>query len=519
MVLESGKYYAASVEADEAFQLDIEAGSSSDGFVAQRISLNQAEQLSDVDAAKKAVNDGIAEVKKGGLKAAFGIAKKFLTEMNMDEREKRAKKEKEEYRDPMKAENAFALDDVSKVRYEPVYSLENKNDDLDYFQFRTDSSYGVLQSMGDGLYREVSFYFPSFQYAENVTPLEIIQGSSNENWRREDDRLHKMRVHYLSKNENQAKSAAVSDSLSDVRREWFDIDFSSSRDQEKLRFSEPRFNLNTKNGEVSLYDISAWFLPRMTNSGRQIQYNWDALRVSVTQGDKLVRRFVSWSAEKGHEVIRSQRTSMALSDGGYIGELAEGSYQLRVSIYDNEVFCYPFEMIKTRSEDKHNSVGHCFNIRTPKDNYANVIMDTESWDLNVFYPAVRLLEKCSGMEKFDLNIRALQDGKEWQGYEWNEYEKGGLTYDQVVRDKSSWADQRLKLSIPSGSHPTYHERKQAAKGEFVLQFSIDGEVVDSLSLNINDSGNVDPQPVDIDQPLADIDFSDEHGGLLIPLAD
>lgn len=517
MTIESGKYYAIAVGSDESYEVDMSIGEGEYPLRSVRSSSNQPEQLNEVDAAKKAVKDGIEEVKKGGLKAAFGLAKKFITEMNMDEREKLARKNQAAYKDPMDPVNAFALDDASEVRYESVRALDNKDNDLEYFQFRTQSSYGVLQRMEDGLLREVSFSFPSYEYAEKHNPLEIVQGPSNENWRREDDRLHKMRVHYLSKDKDRAVAASAENSVEQVRQEWFDIDFNSSRDQEKIRFSEPRFNLNCKNGEVTLYGIAAWFLPRYTKAGRQVQYNWDALRVRIMQGDQLIKRFVCWSAEKGHEVIRSQRTNMLLSDGGYIGALEPGQYQLQVSIYDDEVFCYPFEVIKTTSEDKQNAFGHYFNIRTPKDEYAAVEMNTESWDLDIYYPAVRLLDKCGSLEKFDLTVRALKDCKVWQGYEWNEYEKGGMTYDQVVRDKPAWADQRLKLSIPCGDHPTYGERKQAAKGEFTIEIDVNGEVVDWINLNITDSGQPEIQMVGIDQPLADIDFPEEHGGYLLAI--
>ena len=516
-MIKDGKYFSVAVDSDHDFVLDVAPGVTMDGFSAQRSTASQGEALSEVDAAKKALKDGIDEVKKGGWKAAFGMAKKLVDDLGMDEREKRAQKEKESYKDPMDPKNAFALDDDVKIRYEAVMLLENKDNTLDYFQYRTDNSYGVLQEISEGLFREISFSFPSHEYAEKHNPLEIIQGASNANWRREDDNLHKMRVHYLSQDQSKAESAAKASSLETVRKEWFTIDYTSSRDQEKVRFSEPRFNLNGKNGEVALYSVAAWFLPRLTQSGRQIQYNWDALRISITQGDRLIKRFISWSAEKGHDVIKSQRTNMALSDGGYIGALEEGEYQLRISIYEDEVFCYPFEMIKTTSTDKQNPLNHYYNIRTPRDDYANVILNNESWDLDIYYPAVRLLEKCGSLEKFDLSIRATQNGKDWQGYEWNEYEKGGLVYDQVVRDKADWADQRLKLSLPCGSHSTFHKREQAAKGVFDLHIEVDGETIDLIKVNLKDDAQVEAQAVAIDQPLADIDFPEEHEGLLIPL--
>ena len=86
MTIESGKYYAIAVGSDESYEVDMSIGEGEYPLRSVRSSSNQPEQLNEVDAAKKAVKDGIEEVKKGGLKAAFGLAKKFITEMNMDER-------------------------------------------------------------------------------------------------------------------------------------------------------------------------------------------------------------------------------------------------------------------------------------------------------------------------------------------------------------------------------------------------------------------------------------------------
>ncbi|RLV58140.1 hypothetical protein D5018_18875 [Parashewanella curva] len=518
-MIDTGKYYAAPVQADDpAFEIEMMRNNSSEGFTGQRHSVTASQPQSETDQLKSKVKSAIDEIKKDGFKAAIRLFNNFYEEFNMDEREQRAKKEAAAYRDPMDPNNAFALNETDKIIYEPVYLLENKDKNTDYFQFRTKTAYGVLQRISDGLWREVSFAFPSHAYAEKHYPLEMIQGESNANWRREDCDLHKMRVHYLSLDKTKANAAAAMHSLKDVQAEWFAVDKSSTRNNEQTRFSEPRFHVNGKSGTVTLSHVYAWFLPRLTQSGRQIQYNWDALRIRIMQGDKLINRFISWTSEVGSEAIKSQRTGMALSDGGYIGDLEEGQYQLSISIYDEEVFNYPFEVVKTVSNDLQNSVKQYYTIRTPRDDYANVILNNQSWDLDVYYPAVRLLDKCGSLEKFELAIAAEQNGKPWMGYEWNEFEKGGLINEITVREKANWAQGRIKLSIPVGSHPTDYLREQALFGDVTLHILLDGEKFDEITLNIGEKGFVKPQDVKINHPLADIDFPDLHDGQLLPLS-
>lgn len=517
MLIKNGKYYAVPVNSDDtAFELEMQTRDDRESVIGQRISLNISEPVNEIEAAKEAVKDGIAEIKKGGLKAAFGFAKKMTEEYLKDDKQKLEEKSKSEEIDPMDPINAYAFNDTDNVTYEPIYKLDNKDHNTEDYQFRTKTAYGVLQEVVPGLLREISFSYPSLEYAQKHFENEILNGHSSANWRREDSRLHKMRVHYLSTNKETAEAAAKAADMTKIEQSWLAIDHSSTRAGEKTRFAEPRFVLNSKSSDLTLHHIEAWFLPRLTKEGRQIQYNWDAFRVRITQGDKLIKRFTCWSAEVGFEVIKSQRTSMALGDGGYIGELTAGQYELRVSLYNEEVFCYPFEMIKTESSDVQSSAAHYFNTRTPRDDYANVVVDTNSWDLNIYYPRVRLLERFGSAESVDIITRIKMNGEDWQGYEWNEFEKGAMLYDITVRGKADWAQDRIKLSVPIGDHSTFHERKLAAIGDMSLHIEANGEEIDRLDITISENGELVVQDIAIDQPLADIDFPEEHGGRLIP---
>lgn len=521
MKVENGKYYAASVvKSDVDFELEMEVKDDGDWLTGQRISFENPTKgpEAEIDAVKAAVKDGISEFKKGGLKSVFGIAKKLFDEASKSEEEKQKQKQQSKLKNLLDPEQAFAFDDTAHVEYHPIYKLEDKHTNTDRFQFRTKTSYGVLEEVEPGLLREVSFTYPPYEYAQKHHGNEILEGAGSSDWRREDPKLHQMRVHYLSRNKAAAEAAAKATDLEKVQQQWFSVDRSSTRSNELTRFSEPVFSIDANTGDISIERVIAWFLPRLTRQERQIQYNWDAFRVRVTRGDKLIKRFISSSMGRSHEVIKSRRNDMEPYGGGYIDKLTPGKYELRVAIYEEEFFCYPFEVIKTESTDIKSSHAHYYSLRTPKDDCANLVMDTDVWELFLHYPLIRLLEQFGSDEKVEITALIKRNGEVWQGYGWSEFDKGAMEYEVNIRNRAAWAQERIKLTIPLGDDPAVSGRSLGAVGDFSLHIEANGKEVDCLEINILKTGEIVAQKIDIDinQVLAETKFPEEHGGLLIP---
>ncbi|WP_420588900.1 hypothetical protein [Bacterioplanoides sp.] len=521
MKVENGKYYAASVvESDVDFELEMEVKDDGAWLTGQRISFGKPSNgpEAEIDAVKAAVKDGISEFKKGGLKSAFGLVKKLFDEVIKSEEERQKQKQQSKLKDLLDPEQAFAFDDSAYVDYHPIYKLEDKHTNTDRFQFRTDTSYGVLEEVEPGLLREVSFTYPPYEYAQKHHRNEVLEGAGSSDWRREDSKLHQMRVHYLSRNKVVAEAAAKATNLEKVKQQWFSVDRSSTRSNELTRFSEPDFSIDANTGDVSIERVIAWFLPRLTQQGRQIQYNWDAFRVRVTQGDKLIKRLTSSSMGRSHEVIKSRRNDMEPYDGGYIDKLTPGKYELRVAIYEEEFFCYPFEVIKTESTDIESSHEHYYSLCTPKDDCANLVMDTDVWELFLHYPLIRLLEQFGSDEKVEITTLIKRDGEVWQGYEWNEFDKGAMEYEVHIRNRAAWTQERIRLTIPLGDDPSVSGRGLGAIGDFSLHIEANGKEIDCLEVNILKTGEIVGKNIDIDaiQELAEKKFPEEHGGLLVP---
>ncbi|MEH6448165.1 MAG: hypothetical protein V7765_05805 [Oleispira sp.] len=520
MSIASGKYFAVPVSStDPEFDIEFIVDPEYRIFSAQRMTEDDKPQapVDEIEQIKAKAKEGMASFKKGGLKGAFGFAKKLAEETMKDDKQKLEEAKEANFKDPMDPIHAFALDTQSGVSYEPIHSLEDKHKDTNLFQFRSDSGYGVLEPLENGVLREISFSYPSHEYAEKKYENQHV-GHSVHDWRREDDVLHHMRVYYLSQDKSKADAAAKAASMATIKNDHFSVDLTSTRAAEKTRFRAPDLRIDKKSGDVSLTALYAWFLPRKTQQGRQIQYNWDALRVRVTQGDTLVKRIVCWSSSKEMDYIKSQCTSMELMNGGYIGELEAGKYELRLSIYNDEMMVYPFEVIKTVSTDNRTAVETYYTLKTPADNFAKLKYTDESFQLDIEYPLCQLVTEMGSVEEFEVVCKIMRDGKTWPDYEVSEFDGSNMQTTITVRNQPNWASEPTRLQIPFGSQAEYRGRESVPNGTYTAHISIDGTEKDQIVFEIKDGTLVtDNVSFPTELALADFDFPEEHNGHLFPL--
>lgn len=523
MSVESGKYYAIPVQSTDAeFEIDFAVNPELTVITAQRLTEDDAPQTpaDEIEQLKSKAKEGIASLKKGGLKGAFGFAKKLAEESMKDDKQKLEEKKAAEFKDPMDPVNAFAHDLKSRVKYEPIHSLSDKNKNTELLQFRSDTGYGVLIPQGDGVLQEISFTYPSHEYAEKKYPEQNV-GHSVPDWRREDDLLHKMRIHYLSKDKSKAEAAARAADFSKEQSEYFDVDLSSTRSGEKTRFSAPRLKLDPRTGELTLYSLNAWYLPTKTQAGRQVQYNWDALRITITQGDKLVRRAVCWSSSKGHEYIKSLNNQMELMNGGYLGEFKEGQYEFRVSVYNQELMVYPFEVKRIDSTDTRSDPATYYVLDTPRDHFVETEYNKEeNYILYFKYPARTLAEKYGSEEKVKIECELLQNGKNWLPYELSESEADSMFDEFEIRNNVRWLLQEPRLGVPFGIPPARGARNREytppAEGKYTIVICVNGNEESRFDIEITDEGETlrMDESTFPDLPVADFEFTEEHDGPL-----
>lgn len=547
MSIDSGIYHAIPVVlADLEFDIEFNVDSELSVIKAQRLIEDDSPQTpaDEIEQLKTKAKEGMASLKKGGLKGAFGFAKKMSEEYLKDDKQKLAEKKQAEFKDPMDPINAFALDTQSRVKYGLIHSLEDKTKNTTLYEFRSDRSYGTLESLGNGVFREISFVYPSHEYAEKHYESQHV-GMHGYDWRREDGDLHHMRVYYLSQDKSKAEAAARAADIIKEKEDYFSVDLSSTRAGEKTRFSAPDLNIDHRSGELSLNFLYSWFLPRTTKNGRQIQYNWDAFRVRVTQGDKLIKRVVCWSNSIEKAYIKSQRTNMELSGAGYIGELEAGNYELRVSIYDEEMLVYPFEVNKTVSTDVQKEVETYYSLQTPMDKFVPVNYSEVDFSLDITYPLRKFVTEMGSADCFKMRCEILGGGENWTKHNnTDEYDAlfddwkvdgrndGDTRHTIFVRRDLDWMEKGIRINtrfgvVPSEDSWTEDNRKERASmggitpapdGIYTAHISINGVERDQIEFEIKSGKLVADKASYLEGiPVADFDFPEEHSGVLFPI--
>lgn len=512
--MKSGKYFAVSVEKQDptlelTLNVDLE-NERADG-VRQYPSLQKPKPGSNEELAQK-FSGVLNPIKQKQWKKAAAEAVNVLKQLIAESVGQKEESTSQTEVDPLDPQEAFAPVAINKISYEIVESLSKKHTSLDYYHFRSENVYGFLIPLENGAIKEVSFIFPSSEYTAHHSPgCELNLSSAN--WRREDHQLHKMQVHYLAQDLDTAKKLAASSTLSQEIKEYFEVDFSTSRAQLKTLFSAPKLRISPQTGEVTLYHLQAWYLPTFRKNGLQIQYNWDALRISIMQGDKLIKRKICWSKSSG-PYIQSVGTQFELMDGGYIGELDAGQYQFKVHLYGDEVFNYPFEVVQVVSEDMLSEPGSYYSLRTPKHDYARLEYIPANIEIDCHYPLARLMERCKSLESFNMTTHLSKNGEKWPAWEWDTYEQGGHERDAVVRNKPKWTQNELKFQLMFANSPKDGAgRKAAEDGNYSVHFCIDGEEVDRISFTIQDARLIGQFAMAVDE-IADFELPSEHEGYL-----
>jgi hypothetical protein len=519
MSLTNGHYYGVSIETEECeYELDVEVNEDNNHIDGKRTLCSDQQPEAPDDSIEGQIKDGIDKIKKGGWKTALSLAKKAATDYLQDEKKSRSEKPDAHYKDPMNPEYAFELTSSDKVTYSPIPLLADKEKNTDVYQYRCGNSYGVLLRKSDDVICDVSFTYPSHEYASKHYPEQHV-GHSVPDWRREDDVLHKMRIHYLSKDKSKAEAAAKSADFDKEKEAYYSVDLSSTRSNEKTRFSFPDLNLDEITCSIGMSFIHGWYLPTKTKLGRQIQYNWDALRVSVTQSNNIISRKVCMISTRGRELINSMNNQFELMDGGYLAEVTEGHYELQVGIYKNEMLTYPFEVIRVDSTDTRSKDQTYYVLKTPEDDYAKIKYCQDSFQLDFRYPLSHLAREKGSVEQFKVSCKVMRDGKAWPDYEMSEFDASGMDDEIDVRNNPRWAKNSVLLQIPFGSTREYQGRKAVPDGIYTVHIDVDGAERDQVKFEVKD-GNLTTQGISYPQNLAIADFDlpeEHHGYYLFPL--
>lgn len=513
-VLTSGEYFAIPLSVDDSeFKLSLEVEPETLSAIGQRhVEVKGQEDAKNEDI-QDTIKNAVNEVKKGGWKSALSLGKRALEKALEDDKPAPVV----EAPDPMDPAVAFSFDGTSNVHYHLVKWLKDKEKRLDYHEFLSDRGYGVLIPKGDGLFLEVSFIYPSYEYAEKNYSEQNV-GRSVPSWRREDTALHRMRMFYLSMDESQARHAADQADFEQEKEKYFEIDLSSTRDGQKTLFSSPDLDFDAKTGGLSLRFLRAWFLPTQTKEGRQIQYDWDALRISIIRGDDVISRRVCWSRNDGREVIASQENWFELMNTGYFGELEAGNYSLMVDIYGHTLMNYPFEIVEKTVNDINSKFDRYMAMKSPEDNLLKIKQCMDSFELDVYFPLVRHLDLLAESDEFEIFCRLEKDGKEWPSYDMDYFASSNMKQSRTVINEADWWDKPLHLQIPFSDRAERQGRQAAEDGVYTLYFELGDErrLLDSVQIEMKD-GVLQGENSHPTIPLADFVFPNEHSGVVISL--
>lgn len=521
MSLTSGNFFAIPVnKEDPVFQTIIDVKPDSRIVSAKRVSeiIAEPQQNDDLAALKNQLQGGIEELKKGGWQGAKTLLQKLIkqviSELTGDKKSKPATTELRV--DPLDPINAFALPLPDKgIGYEPIRNLADKDKDLDYYEFRSKNSYGLLFKVADNVFKEVIFTYPSSEYADHYYPEQSVSSSVSD-WRREDANLHKMRVYFLSTDKALAEKHAQAANLDEEKQGLFAVDKTSTRAGERTRFSIPDLTIDARTKEVSVNFLDAWYLPTQTKEGRQIQYNWDALRIIVRQGDKIIKRQICWSKSRKRAYIESVKTTFELMDAGRIGEMEPGNYTFEVYIYDEKYLSYPFEVMQVDSTDTLSEPGSYFVIKAWKDAYAQLSFDEKGHDLYCHYPMKTLLDTHASTEEFNIALRITTAGKAWPTWKWTPHDSIGNNKDIKVRNNPNWCGDDVRLAMLFGNQEDHNGRKPAPNGKYTIHIDVDGKEVDKIEFAFKDGEFVADKTLP-DIGLANVDIPKEHLGFLFPL--
>ncbi|CAA0125325.1 Uncharacterised protein [BD1-7 clade bacterium] len=511
MNITSGHFYAAAVNSsDPAFEIALEANSETNAAEGRRIIPSMVEKpVDDLDMVK----DGIDTIKKQG----FGGVKKLFKKAVDKAMEEIADKPKPAPAkpDPLDPEFAHRLPHDVRVRYAAIEDIQDLEQSTDYYEYRGDSVYGILHKVADDLYREISFTVPTDEYVEKHFAAEAV-GHSVRDWRREDARLHRMRVYFLSTDKAKAEKAAADANFDQIKHDFTSVDFSTCRDGLSTRFNFPELKLDPKSGALSLNFVTGWYLPLKTLEGRDIQYRWDALRVSVKQGDTLIRRKVCWSKNRGRYCIQTAKNIFELADGGYMAELEAGNYTLEIEVYNETIMSYPFTVQKIETTDSTNQYPHYFSLVSAYDDYARLEITAEHC-LNLHYPLKRLIESKHSVDEINIEITMEKDGQAWPEWKHDHYQTNGLTETIEVNNTPAWTLAPLKLVFPFGDEPELHKANPAPDGQYRALLTVDGELFDTVSFEFKDGQVISQAFAGSATMPAEFVYTEEHTGVFIPL--
>lgn len=513
-VLVSGEYFAIPVNsADSEFKISLDVEPETFSATGKRLVKVASQEATQKEDLQHTIKNAVDEVKKGGWKSALSLGKRMLEKALEDEKPAPVV----EAPDPLNPAVAFSFDETSNVHYNLVKWLKDKEKRLDYHEFRSERGYGVLIPQGDGLFLEVSFIYPSYEYAEKHYPEQNV-GRGVPTWRREDDILHRMRMYYLSMDESQARHAAGQADFEQEKKKYFEVDLASTRDEQKTLFSTPDLDLDAKTGELSLRFLRAWFLPTQTKEGRQIQYDWDALRISIMSGSDVVSRRVCWSRNDGREAIASQENWFELMNTGYFGELKPGSYSLTVDIYGHTLMTYPFEIVEMTVSDINSKFDRYLAMKSPEDTQLKIKQCMDSFELDVYYPLARHLDLLAESDEFEIFCRLEKDGVAWPDYEMDYFASSNMKQSRTVINKADWWDEPLHLQIPFADRAEREGRQAAEDGVYTLYFELGDErrLLDSVQIEMK-GGVLQGESSHPLMPLADFVFPNEHSGVVITL--
>jgi len=385
--------------------------------------------------------------------------------------------------DPLSYDVAYAMPKKAEVTYSTDNDITDHHKPMSYYKCDCRHQYGTIIPIGEGLYKEVVFTIPNEQYSE--AKMQDINLTGVPFWKREDNSIHKARVYIISADRDKAETYAAMTSFAKELEKFYEIDYSTSRDQLAPVLGMSDLYIDAKSGVLELSHIDAYYLPIRTKEGRNIQYGWDALRVYLYKDGQLVKRAI---ANKTN--LQSVNNTFGIMDN--FGTVEPGEYQLVYCIYEDEIKRESFTVKYQKSQDPLSHPEFIYALETTRDQYVDLQGPNDAWLVSGHFPIRMLFDSHFSDEKVKIAYKMSKNGENFAFHPDGEYLF--TPEEHEIRNTPDWPNNTVNLHLMLHSDScTYEDVEQDVDGNYTLHIYVNDKVYADIHFSVRDLKLVVPE--------------------------
>lgn len=317
----------------------------------------------------------LEKVTKSGKKKKKGGFGKFIKELNSSN-SKSSKKPAITNVIDGKYSYKYVTDNLDDEQYTSTYKFDRKLYTVDTEKIYGENSdiqgvYGFTYPIDGGFYKEVVF-LKKGQY-KNEKPNYVES------------------VFIIGKDRDATKTKAESLSYDEEIKKYYTPDYSTGRTKNPaVVFGDyaTELELDIENGELTLpYGTVVYYMPNKTIEGRNINYNWNALQITLSKDGQVIKTKAATRGHRNGKWLEKVRNQFDLSYRSF-GKLKPGKYQLSYHIYDNApFFTSNFEVYTMDNPDMNAEASTLYLLKGDYDNF--VVIDTDIKEEKEYRKAIK----------------------------------------------------------------------------------------------------------------------------------